>query len=106
MKETPKSLLRSEGSQPSPLPAIEIARKARLLPIQKVAQKLGVGVDDLELYGKLKAKISQDLYRRLEDKPFGKLVLVTAMTPRKPFSRSAPVVRMTGTSAASLIGAS
>ena len=74
MKETPKS-------SPSPLPAIEIARKARLLPIQKVAQKLGIGGDGLELYGKLKAKISQDFCHRLKDKPFGKLVLVTAMTP-------------------------
>ena len=74
MKETPKN-------SPSPLPAIEIARKAKLLPIQKVAQKLGIGGDGLELYGKLKAKISQDFCHRLKDKPFGKLVLVTAITP-------------------------
>ena len=81
MKETPKSLPRSVGGQPSPLPAIEIARKARLLPIQKIARKLGIGEDDLELYGRLKAKISEGLYRRLDGKPFGKLVLVTAITP-------------------------
>jgi len=74
VKETPKN-------SPSPLPAIEIARKAKLLPIQKVAQKLGIGGDGLELYGKLKAKISQDFCHRLKDKPFGKLVLVTAITP-------------------------
>ena len=74
MKETPES-------SPSPSPAIEIARKARLLPIQKVAQKLGIGGDGLELYGNLKAKISQEFCHRLKDKPFGKLVLVTAMTP-------------------------
>jgi formate--tetrahydrofolate ligase len=81
MKRTPESLSRSERGKPSPLPSIEIARKAKLLPIQKVAQKLGIGGDDLELYGKLKAKISQDLYHRLKDKPLGKLVLVTAITP-------------------------
>ena len=74
MKETPKS-------SPSPLPAIEVARKAKLLPIQKVARKLGIGGDGLEPYGKLKAKISQDFCHRLKDKPFGKLVLVTAITP-------------------------
>jgi formate--tetrahydrofolate ligase len=74
VKETPKS-------SPSPLPAIEVARKAKLLPIQKVARKLGIGGDGLEPYGKLKAKISQDFCHRLKDKPFGKLVLVTAITP-------------------------
>jgi len=62
-------------------PDIEIARRAKMLPIQEVAARLGIGDDDLELYGRRKAKISMDLYRRLADAPSGKLVLVTAITP-------------------------
>jgi formate--tetrahydrofolate ligase len=60
---------------------IDIAREAALLPIEQIAEKLGIGIDDLEHYGKTKAKISLDLYRRLQNKPMGKLVLVTAITP-------------------------
>jgi formate--tetrahydrofolate ligase len=60
---------------------IDIAREAKLLPIEQIAEKLGIGLDDIEHYGKTKAKISLDLYRRLQDKPMGKLVLVTAITP-------------------------
>ena len=62
-------------------PDIEIARRSKMLPIEEIAAKLGITDDDLEHYGKDKAKISLDLYRRLEDKPTGKLVLVTAITP-------------------------
>ena len=62
-------------------PDIEIARQAKMLPIEEIAAKLDIGDDDLEHYGKHKAKISLDLYRRLEDQPTGKLVLVTAITP-------------------------
>lgn len=62
-------------------PDIEIARQARMLPIEDVAGKLGIGPDDIDHYGKFKAKVSMDLYRRLADRPFGKLVLVTAITP-------------------------
>jgi formate--tetrahydrofolate ligase len=61
--------------------ALEISRATRLLPIEAVAAKLGVPEDDLEFYGKTKAKISLDLYRRLADKPTGKLILVTATNP-------------------------
>jgi formate--tetrahydrofolate ligase len=67
----------SQG-QPS---AIEISQKARLLPIEAVAAKAGIKEEDLELYGKTKAKISLDLYRRLQDAPTGKLILVTAIHP-------------------------
>ncbi len=52
-----------------------------MLPISKIAAKLGIEDDDLEHYGKHKAKVSLDLYRRLENKPLGKIVLVTAITP-------------------------
>ena len=60
---------------------IEIAQAASPLPITKVAAKLGIPEDDLELYGKYKAKISPKVLKRLKDKPDGKLILVTAITP-------------------------
>ena len=63
------------------LPDIEIARRAHLLPIEKVADRLGIDDAYLEHYGKVKAKVSLDLYRSLEDRPQGKLILVTAITP-------------------------
>ena len=47
-------------------PDIEIARRSKMLPIDEIAAKLGIGDDDLEHYGKHKAKVSLDLYRRLE----------------------------------------
>jgi formate--tetrahydrofolate ligase len=62
-------------------PDIDIARKAKMLPIQEVARKLRIEDKDLEPYGKYKAKVSLDLFRRLEKAPFGKLVLVSAMSP-------------------------
>jgi len=62
-------------------PDIEIARKSTLLPIEEVARKIGIGPEDLELYGKVKAKISLDLFHRLDNGPKGKLVLVSSMTP-------------------------
>lgn len=60
---------------------IEIAQQAKMLPITEVAAKLGIGEEDIEMYGRYKAKLSMDLIRRMEDKPTGKLVLVTAITP-------------------------
>ena len=62
-------------------PDIEIARNSTIKPIEEIAAKLGIADEDLEHYGKYKAKVSLDLYRRLESKPTGKLVLVTAITP-------------------------
>lgn len=60
---------------------IEIAQKAHMLPITEVAAKLGVGEEDIELYGRYKAKLSMDLIKRVQEKPDGKLILVTAITP-------------------------
>ena len=60
---------------------IEIAQNASLLPIKEVAQKLGVNEDELEFYGKYKAKFSEEAYQRLQSQPDGKLVLVTAINP-------------------------
>ena len=70
----------SDTARPLP-PDIEIARRAKMLPIEEVATKLGIGDEDLEHYGRDKAKVSLGLYRRLEKAPPGKLVLVTAITP-------------------------
>ena len=60
---------------------IEIAQEAKLLPITEVAQQLGISYDDLELYGKYKAKISDDYLDKISGNPNGKLVLVTAINP-------------------------
>lgn len=60
---------------------IEIAQKAHMLPITEVAAKLGISEEDIELYGRYKAKLSMDLIKRVQDKPDGKLILVTAITP-------------------------
>ena len=60
---------------------IQIAQEATLQPITKVAEQLGVTEDDLELYGKYKAKFSQDLIKRVQNQPDGKLILVTAINP-------------------------
>lgn len=60
---------------------IEIAQQAHMLPITEVAAKLGIGEEDIELYGRYKAKLSMDLIKRVQDKPDGKLILVTAITP-------------------------
>lgn len=60
---------------------IEIAQQAKMLKITDVAAKLGISEDDIELYGRYKAKLSMDLIRSVEEQPSGKLVLVTAITP-------------------------
>ena len=60
---------------------IEIAMEADLLPIQQVAEKLDITMDDLDLYGKYKAKITDDLWDQIKDRPDGKLILVTAINP-------------------------
>ncbi len=60
---------------------IEIAQQANMEPISKIAEKWGILEDELELYGKYKAKISMDIFDRLKDKPDGKLILVTAINP-------------------------
>ena len=60
---------------------IEIARNTKLKNIVEVAKSLDINEEDLELYGKYKAKISDNVYRNLKDKKDGKLVLVTAINP-------------------------
>lgn len=60
---------------------IEIAQEARMAPITEVAAKLGIEADELELYGKYKAKLSDGLWDRIKDRPDGKLILVTAINP-------------------------
>lgn len=60
---------------------IEIAQQAKMLKITEVAAKLGISEDDIEMYGRYKAKLSMDLIRSLESKKAGKLILVTAITP-------------------------
>ncbi len=60
---------------------IEIAQEAVMLPIKEVAAKLDITEDDLELYGKYKAKLSDELITRVKDNPDGKLILVTAINP-------------------------
>lgn len=60
---------------------IEIAQNCTMLPIGKVAEKAGLLEDELEYYGKYKAKISDDAWKRLKDEPDGKLILVTAINP-------------------------
>ena len=60
---------------------IDIARQAEIRPIGEIAEKIGLTSDDLDLYGKYKAKIPMDVLKRNESSKDGKLVLVTAMNP-------------------------
>ncbi len=60
---------------------IEIAQEAVMEPIVKVAGSIGIGEDDLECYGKYKAKLTEEFLQSLQDKPDGKLILVTAINP-------------------------
>ena len=60
---------------------IEIAQEAELWPIEKVASKIGLDKDELELYGKYKAKISDEYLKRIKNNKNGKLILVTAINP-------------------------
>ncbi len=60
---------------------IEIAQEADMLNIADIAAKVGLNADDIEMYGKYKAKISDDVFKRLKNKEDGKLILVTAINP-------------------------
>lgn len=62
---------------------LEIAQSVTMQPITEVAQKMGIPADDLELYGKYKAKLSFDFIKQLEKKESGKLILVTAINPTR-----------------------
>ena len=60
---------------------IQIAQETKMLPIKEVAASIGIKEDDLELYGKYKAKISDDLINESKNNKDGKLILVTAINP-------------------------
>ena len=60
---------------------IQIAQEAKMDLIKNVAEKLDITEDELELYGKYKAKLSDELMDKIKDRPDGKLVLVTAINP-------------------------
>lgn len=60
---------------------VQIAQEAKMKPIVEIAKNIGIEEDELELYGKYKAKVSLDLFDRLKDKEDGKLILVTAINP-------------------------
>ena len=60
---------------------IQIAQEAALRKITEVAARYGISEDDLELYGKYKAKLSNELWEKVKDRPDAKLVLVTAINP-------------------------
>ena len=63
---------------------IQIAQESTMLPIKDVAANYGITEDDLELYGKYKAKFSDEFMNSLDEKPDGKLVLMTAITRLLP----------------------
>ena len=60
---------------------IEIAQQAKMLPIREIAERLGISEEELEPYGRYKAKVSESIYQRLAQHPDGKLILVTAINP-------------------------
>ena len=60
---------------------IEIAQGAKMLPISQIADELGIREEELEPYGRYKAKVNESLFKRLENQPDGKLILVTAINP-------------------------
>src|SRR3989337_2115262 len=66
----------------TPVPSdIDIAQEAKLKPIIQVAEELGIHEDELELYGPYKAKVKLEILKRLKDRPDGKYIDVTAITP-------------------------
>ena len=60
---------------------VEIAQAAKMKPIEEIASKIGLAPDDLELYGKYKAKVTLDAWQCVKDRPDGKLILCTAINP-------------------------
>lgn len=60
---------------------IEIAQEAKLLPVLDIAKKIDISEDELELYGRYKAKVDLSVWKRLEHQPDGKLILMTAISP-------------------------
>ena len=60
---------------------IQIAQEAQMEHIKEIAKRLEIGEDDLEFYGKYKAKFTEELWEEVKDRPDGKLILVTAINP-------------------------
>ncbi|HHY93316.1 MAG TPA: formate--tetrahydrofolate ligase, partial [Firmicutes bacterium] len=60
---------------------IEIAQAAQMQPIAEVGAQLGIMPEELELYGRYKAKVSPAVWERVKERPDGKLILVTAINP-------------------------
>jgi len=60
---------------------LQIAQEAKLKPITEIAESIGIKEDELDLYGKYKAKVSPDILKRLKDRPQAKYIVVTAVTP-------------------------
>jgi len=66
----------------TPVPSdLEIAQAVEMKPIIEIAASLGLGPDDLDLYGKYKAKVHLDVLTKFKDRPQGKYIDVTAITP-------------------------
>ena len=63
--------------------SLEIAQEAELIPIDQIADGLGLEADEIEPYGRFKAKIGLDVIDRMKDRPDGKIVVVAGMTPTK-----------------------
>src|SRR4029078_10328465 len=75
------AVARGADQHRNPQSDIEIAQAATMRPIGQIAEKLGIPDDALSPYGRYKAKVSLDFVRSLADRPHGKLILVTAITP-------------------------
>ena len=60
---------------------IEIAQETVMQPIKEVAESIGISEDDIELYGKYKAKLSEEYLQKIQNNKEGKLILVTAINP-------------------------
>src|SRR5674536_252861 len=84
---------------------LDIAQAAKMQPIVEIAKNIGLEEDDLELYGKYKAKVHLDVIDRLKDKPNGKYIDVTAITPT-PLGEGKTVTAIGLTEAMNRIGKS
>src|SRR5919205_3699642 len=63
--------------------SLEIAQEAQLIPIEQIAESCGLEAEEIEPYGRYKAKVALDVLERLAERPDGKVVCVTGMTPTK-----------------------
>ncbi len=72
---------REKGEKEVMLTDIEIASAAKMLPVMRIAEKLGIEEADVDLYGKYKCKLNQSLFEKVKDRKDGKLILVTAINP-------------------------